>query len=176
VHTGEVQRFVEVARIARALAEVGDDDVVGFLHLEGEAETGRDRQARSQHARIAENAQRGHAAVQRRVAPFRQPGGLGEHLRHHHLRLDPLHQKRSEVAVQRADEILFPQPEAGADDDGFLTDAGVDAAADFALLDEDGQAFVERADQLEPVEHLEQLLGRELELRAFDGRHGQSIW
>ena len=86
-------------------------------------------------------------------------------------RLDALHQERAEVAVQRADEVFLPQPEAGADDDRFLADAGVDAAADLALLDEDAEALVERANQLQPVEHLEQLFGRELELGAFDRRH-----
>ena len=68
----------------------------------------------------------------------------------------------------------FRSAEAGADDDGFLADAGVDAAADLALLDEDAEALVERADQLEPVEHLQQLVRGELELGAFDGRHGRT--
>jgi hypothetical protein len=54
-----------------------------------------------------------------RVAALRQPGGFREHLRHHHARLDALHQERSEVAVQRADPVVHPQPEAGADDNGF---------------------------------------------------------
>ena len=49
-------------------------------------------------------------------------------------RLDALHQEGAEVAVQRADEVLLPQAEAGADDDRFLADAGVDAAAHLALL------------------------------------------
>ena len=35
---GEVERFVEIAGVAGAFAEVGDDDVVDLLHLEGEAE------------------------------------------------------------------------------------------------------------------------------------------
>ena len=138
------------------------------------AEAGGHRQVRAEHARVAEDAELGDAAVQRRVAPLRQAGRLREHLRHHHARLDALHQERAEVAVQRADVVVLPQPEAGADDDRFLADAGVDAAADLALLDEDAEALVEGADQLEPVEHLEQLLGRELELRALDRRHRES--
>ena len=127
---------MEIAGVARALAEIGDDDVVGLLHLEGEREAGGDRQVRAEHAGVAEDAQLVDAAVQRRVAPLRQPGGLREHLRHHHARLDPLHQEGAEVAVQRADEVFLPQAEAGADDDRFLADAGVDAAAHLALLDE----------------------------------------
>ena len=107
--------------------------------------------------------------------PFDRPVVLREHLRHHRARLDALHQERAEVAVQRADVVLLPQAEAGADDDGFLADAGVDAAADLALLDEDAEALVERADQLQPVEHLEQLLGRELELGALDRWHDSSL-
>ena len=81
--------------------------------------------------------------------------------------------------MQRADEILLAQPEAGADDDRFLADAGVDAAAHLALLDEDAEALVEGANQLQPVEHLEQLLGRELELGPLDRgrrRHAQGFY
>ena len=102
--------------------------------------------------------------------PFDSPVALREHLRHHRARLDALHQERPEVAVQRADEVFLPQREAGADDDRFLADAGVDAAADLALLHEDAEALVERADQLQPIEHLEQLFGGELELGALDRR------
>ena len=112
-----------------------------------------------------------HPAVQRRVSALRQPGFFREHLRHHHARLDALHQERPEVAVQRTDVVLLAQPETGADDDGFLSDAGVDAASDLALPHEKAQAFVERTDELEPEKHVEQLLGCELELRAFDRRH-----
>ena len=73
--------------------------------------------------------------------------------------------------MQRADEVFLAQPEAGADDDRFLADAGVDAASDFALLDERAEALVERANQLQPVEHLEELFVGELELGAFDRGH-----
>ena len=73
--------------------------------------------------------------------------------------------------MQRADEVFASQSETGADDDGFLADAGVHAASDLALPHEDAEALVERADQLEPIEHLEQLFRRELEFRAFDRRH-----
>ena len=75
--------------------------------------------------------------------PFDSPVVLGEHLRHHHARLDALHQERAEIAVQRADVVLFAQAETGADDDRFLADAGVDAAADLALLDQRAEAHVE---------------------------------
>ena len=112
--------------------------------------------------------------MQRRVAALGQAGRLGEHLRHHHARLDPFHQEGAEVAMQRRDEVLFPQAEAGADDDRFLADAGVDAAPHLALADEDAEALVERTNQLEPVEHLQQLIVGELELRALDGRHAES--
>ena len=143
----------------------------GLFHLEGEGESGGDREVRAEHARVAEDAELGDAAVQRRVAALREPGRLREHLRHHRPRVDALHEERAEVAVQRADEILLAQPIAGADDDRLLADAGVDAAADLALLDEDAEALVERANQLQPVEHLEQLFQGELELGAFDRRH-----
>ena len=105
---GEVERLVEIAGIARALAEIGDDDVVALFHFEGEAEAGCDRQVRAEHACIAEDPELGDSAVQRGIAPLRQPGRFGEHLRHHHARFDALHQERPEVAVQRADEILAP--------------------------------------------------------------------
>ena len=73
--------------------------------------------------------------------------------------------------MERADVVVLPQPEAGADDDGFLADAGVNAAADLTLLDEDAEPLVERADQLQPIEHLEELFGGELEFRSLDGGH-----
>src|SRR6185436_18421343 len=95
--------------------------------------------------------------------------------RHHGARLDALHLERAEIAVQRANPVLFPQPEAGADDDRFLADAGVDTAADLALLHQDAEPLVERADQPQPIEHFEELLGGELELGAFDGRHGRPM-
>ena len=170
----EVQRLVEITGVARALAEVRDDDVVGLFHLEGEPQAGGDRQVGAKHAGVAENPELVDAAVERRVAALGQPGSLREHLRHHHARLDAFHQKRAEVAMQRADEVFPPQPEAGADDDRFLADAGVDAAPHLALAHQNAEALVKRADQLEPIEHVEELLGRQLELRALDGRHWRS--
>src|SRR5207248_641725 len=106
---------------------------------------GRNGKVGTEHARIAEDAELRHAAMQRGVAAFRQPSRLGEHLRHHRPRLDTLHQKRSEVAVQRANVVLLPQPEAGTDDDGFLADAGIHPASYFALLDEHAQSLVKSA-------------------------------
>src|SRR5205823_13771516 len=110
----------------------------------------------------AENTEIVVAAVERGVAPFRQAAGLREHLRHHRARADALHQERAEIAVQRADEILLAQCKAGADDDRLLADAGVDAASHLALLHERAEPLVERAYQLQPMEHLEELFGREL--------------
>src|SRR5581483_10807351 len=104
-------------------------------------------------------------------APLRQAGGLRKHLRHHRARLHALHQERSEIAVQRTDVIVPAQTEAGADDDGFLADAGVDAASDLALADEDAEPLVEGANQLQPVKHVEQLIGGKLELGALDRGH-----
>src|SRR5206468_10802399 len=105
------------------------------------------------------------------IAALGQTGGPGEHLRHHHAGLDALHQEGAEIAMQRTDRILAPQPVAGADDDRFLTDAGINAAAHLALSDQDAEPLVEPADQLQPVEHLEQLFRSELELRALDWGH-----
>ena len=104
--------------------------------------------------------------------PFDSPVCFGEHLGHHHARFDALHQERSEVAMQRADVVFLPQSETGADDDRFLSDAGVDAAPDFALLHQRAESFVECSDELEPEEHVEQLLWGELELGPLDRRHG----
>src|SRR5207253_716612 len=84
---------------------------------------------------------------------------------------DAFHEERAEIAVERADPVFFAESVAGADDDCFLSDAGVDAASDFALLDQDAEPLVERANELQPVEHLEQLLGGELEFRSLDRRH-----
>src|SRR5206468_9409561 len=131
-------------------------------------------QVRAEHARVAENSELVDAAVKRRVASFRQAGGLGEHLRHHRPRLDTFHEKRAEVTMKRADEVLSSKRETGADDDGFLADARVDPAPDLALTHEDAEALVERAHQLQPAEHVEKLLGRKLELRPLDWRHGGS--
>ena len=78
--------------------------------------------------------------------------------------------------MQRADEIVFAQPVAGSDDDRFLADAGVHAASHLALLDQDAQPLVERTDQLQPVEHLEQLFQRELELGSLDRRHATGVY
>jgi hypothetical protein len=73
--------------------------------------------------------------------------------------------------VQRADVVVFLQPEAGADDDGLLADARVDAAAHAALAHQHAQPLVEGADELQPVEDVQELLVRQLELESLDGRH-----
>ena len=86
---GHVQRFVEIAGVARALAEVGDDDVVDLFHLEGEAETDGHRQVGAEHAGVAEDAELADAAVERRIPALRHSRILGQHLRHHVARLTP---------------------------------------------------------------------------------------
>ena len=73
--------------------------------------------------------------------------------------------------MERADVVFPPEPEARPDNDRLLADAGIDAAAHLALADEDTETLVEGADQPHPVEHVEELLGRELELRPFDRGH-----
>src|SRR5206468_665740 len=119
------------------------------------------------------DAEFGDATVKRRVTPLGEARLPAKHLRHHHARLDAFHQERPEVAMERTDVVLTPQAEARADYDGFLTDSCVDAASYLPLTDQDAQSFVERANQLQPVEHLEQLFGRELELGALYRRHGR---
>jgi hypothetical protein len=91
-------------------------------------------------------------------------------LRHHLARRDAFHQERAEIAVERKNPVVRPQAEAGSDDDRFLADTCVDAAANLPLSHTEAQAFVERANELEPVVHLEELVGAELEFRAFDWR------
>src|SRR4029450_11371409 len=125
VHACKVQGLVKVAGIARAFAEIGDDDVVGAFDLECVSNSGSDRQVCSKHARIAENPQFRDPAVKRRVPTLRQAGDLSKHLRHHDPRLDAFHEKRPEISVQRADVVLLAEPETGADYDGLLTDAGI---------------------------------------------------
>src|SRR5262249_42728175 len=92
----------------------------------------------------------------------------GEHLGHHHARFDPLHQEAAEIPVKRAQVVLFSKPEAGADDDRFLPDPRVHTASDLALADQNAEPLVERTNQLQPEEHVQQLLGRQLELRPLD--------
>ena len=85
-------------------------------------------------------------------------------------RLDALHQEGAEIPVKRKDPVVLPQAEAAADDDRFLADPRVDAAAHFSLTHAQAEALVERADELEPVEHLQQLVGVEFEFRPLDRR------
>ncbi len=167
----EVEPLVKVAGVARAFAEIGDDDVVGVLDLERVPEASGHRQVRAQHARVAEDAQLGDAAMERGIASFRETGGFAEHLRHHDARLDALHQERTEISMERTDVVLLAEAEARADDNRFLADARVDAAAHFSLPDENAEPFVEGANQLQPIEHLEQLFRRQLEFRSLDRRH-----
>ena len=72
--------------------------------------------------------------------------------------------------MQRADEVFAAEREAGPDDDRFLPDTRIHAAADLPLADEQTEALVERSAELEPIEHLEELFGAELELRPLDRR------
>ena len=50
--------------------------------------------------------------------------------------------------MERADEVLLPKGKAGADDNRFPADAGVDSAAHLALFHEDAEPQVEGANQL----------------------------
>ncbi len=56
---------------------------------------------------------------------------------------DPLHQESAEIAVQRENPVVLPQAEAASDDDRFLPDARVDAAAHLALAHAKAEALVE---------------------------------
>ena len=159
---------MKVAGIAGALAEVRDYDVVALLDLEGETEARRHGEICAEHARVAEDSKLGHAAVECRIASLGEARRFAEHLRHHDPRLDAFHQERAEVAMQGTHVVLSAQTETAAHDDRFLPDARVDAAANFALPHEHAEPLVEATDQLQPVEHVEQLLGRQLELRALD--------
>src|SRR5262249_28401965 len=168
----KVQRLVKVACVARTFAEVRDDDVVGLLQLEGVSNAGSDWQIGSEHARIPEDTQLGHPAVKRRVAAFRQARNLAEHLRHHHAWFYALHEKRSEISMEGADVVLLAEPETGPDDNRFLTDTCIHAAAHLALTDEDAKSFVEGPNEPQPIEHLQKLFWRQFELRSLDWRHG----
>jgi hypothetical protein len=70
--------------------------------------------------------------------------------------------------VQGADEVLSSETETGADDNRLLADARVHAAADIAVIDKDEQPDDEGAIQLQQVEQLKQLFGRELEFCTLD--------
>src|SRR5262249_25954119 len=131
----------------------------------------RDREVGAEHARVAKNAQLVDTAMQRGIATFRKPRFLREHLRHHGARADALHQEGAQIAVQRADEVLLAESKAGADDDRFLADAGVDAASDLDLFDERAESLVEGSDQLQPVEHLQQLIVVQFEFGSLYWRH-----
>src|SRR4029453_1062376 len=171
VHACKVQGLVKVAGIARAFAEIGDDDVVGAFDLERVSNSGSDRQVCTKHARIAENPKFRDPAVKRRVPTLRQAGDLSKHLRHHDPRLDAFHEKTPEISVQRADVVLLAEPETGADYDGLLTDAGIHATTHFALTDKNAEPFVESPNQLQPEEHVQELFRRQFELGSFDWRH-----
>ena len=146
-------------------------DVVVLFHLEREAEAGGDRQVRAEHARVAEDAELVDAAVQRRIAALREARSPCANICAIIARgSTPFIRNAPRSRCSGQIQSSLPQAEAGADDDRFLADAGVDAAAHLALAHAEAEALVERADQLEPVEHLEQLVGAELEFRALDWR------
>ena len=161
---------MKIAGVAGAFAEIGNDDVVCLLHLEGQRDAGGHRKVCAEHAGIAEDAELGHAAVQGGIATLRQARFLGEHLRHHHARFHALHQHRAEIAMERTDVVFLAQAETGTHHDGFLSDAGVHAAAHLALPHEQAEPLVEGADELEPIEHLHQLVVGQLELGALERR------
>ena len=76
-------------------------------------------------------------------------------------RRDAFYQQRADIADHGRDPIAFFQGVAGADGDGFLAEAGIEAADNFILAEEANHALFELAVELHVVVEIEVLLARQ---------------
>src|SRR5271168_1129988 len=76
-------------------------------------------------------------------------------------RRDAFYQQRADIADHGRDPVAFFQGVAGADGDGFLAEARIEAADDFILAEEADHALFELAIKLHVVVKVEVLLAGE---------------
>jgi len=85
---------------------------------------------------------------------------------------DPFDEERADVADHRGHPVFFLEGVGAANGDGFLAEAGIEAADDLVLAEEAGHGVLDLAVEAHEVVKVEVLLARKLRLGAcFGGRH-----
>ena len=135
MHGGEVDAFVGDAGGLASVADVGHDGEVASLQARAEGDAG-------QHGdQIAEHGDgRDHVAlfdvaeVRGAVAALGGRVGLGHVLHHGVAGTEAADQQRSLVADHGREPVVFVERVGGGAGAGFLSEAEIDSADDFALL------------------------------------------
>src|SRR5262245_6139169 len=128
-----VDAFVPIAAARCAVAEETESHAILPAHLEGQADSRRNRNVVAEHTdegdQILGQIAHVHVAV---FAPRR--AGLSRHvLRENRTQRHAPNEKRAHVAMGRTDDVILPQINAAADGDGLLTATDIYAANDLAL-------------------------------------------
>ena len=153
----QVERLVEGAGGHRAVSEERDHHAV--LAASGERVGGadRDRQAGSDDAVRAENADRRSGDVHRPTPASAGARLLAHQLGQHPTRVESLGEHVTVPAMGRGDDVIGPGVEQRADGAGLLTDRRVHEAGDLPVLVEHGDALLHPADDGHPEVGVEQL-------------------
>ena len=129
---GQIQRLVKLALGDGAVAEEARRDPRPLLHLVGEREPDRDREAAADDGVAAVEAGLRVEHVHRSAAAAAAALLLAVHLRHEPVGRDAARQRMTVLAVGRDDGIVWAECLHGADGDRFLADVQMQEAADLA--------------------------------------------
>ena len=163
LHRGEIQRLVEIAVIAAAVAEEGDADIVTALLPCRHAGAGGVADAGGDDAVGAEQADRAIIEVHRAAAAAADAIGLAKQFGHDALWIAALGEGVAVAAMGGGDPVGSPQMGADADPGCLLADVKVEEPRRFALPAGNlGDAFeaaqqdhlFEQANEYLPVGHV----------------------
>ncbi len=142
-----VEALVDLALVGRAVAEIGQRDVVVAAVLVGEGQAGAERDLRADDAVAAEEALLGGEHVHRAALALGIAVGPAGQLRHHALGVHAAGQHVAVVAVAGDDLVARLERHLHADHHGLLADVEVAEAADQAHAVHLAGLLLEAADQ-----------------------------
>jgi hypothetical protein len=126
----QVERFVEAALVAGAVAEEAEGDLVRAAHPGGKPRAGGERHAGAHDPRLAHDTHRVDGEVHRAALALADAGPLPHELRHQRRKRGTLADRVAMRAMCAEDEIVAAQCHAGPGDRGLLSDAEVRRARD----------------------------------------------
>ena len=133
LHRGEIQRLVEIAMVAAAIAKKGDADVVAALLARRHTGAGGVADAGGDDAVGAEQANRAIIEMHRAAAAAADAVDLAEQLGHDALGIATLGERVAMATVGGGDPVGSPQMGADADPGCLLADIEVQKPRRFAL-------------------------------------------
>ena len=152
--------FVKLAQVGCAIAEVGQQHLIGMAHLQGQGDTHRGGDAAADHAGGPQVAARDVGDVHRAAAPPAVARLLAQELGHHQRDVGPLGNGVAVAAMVVDNQVIRPERRDAAHRRSFLPNGEVHGAMDQAAHVQLLGFFLKVANLAHLLQHPDQLLAR----------------